>query len=127
MRGVTPILTAVPPDAVHEKPFGPHSGNPAVRERKGMAEHVAWLYERPGGGRGFGFTGGHYHWAFGHDGFRNILLNGIAWTAGLQVPQTGVSPKTPSWEELLADQEGVRPEGFGPNEASALIRPKEGR
>jgi hypothetical protein len=125
MRGVTPILTAAPPDALREKPFGPHSGNPAVRARKGMPEHVAWVYERPEGGRGFGFTGCHYHWSFGHDGFRNILLNGIAWTARLEVPRAGVGPRTPDWEELLADQEGVRPEGFGPEQARELIRPKE--
>ena len=35
-----------------------HSGNPHVRARMGMPEHVAWAYERPGGGRSFGFTGG---------------------------------------------------------------------
>ena len=47
MEGVTPILSAVPPDSTRKGPDGPHSGNPTVRARMGMAEHVAWAYERP--------------------------------------------------------------------------------
>jgi len=62
MDGVTPILTAVPPDATRKRPDDAHSGNKHVRARMGMPEHVAWAYERPDGGRGFGFTGGHWHW-----------------------------------------------------------------
>ena len=47
MAGVTPILSAVPPDSTRKGPDGPHSGNAEVRARLGMAEHVAWAYERP--------------------------------------------------------------------------------
>jgi hypothetical protein len=50
MKGVTPILTAVPPDKTRQRPDGPHSNNPTVRARKGMPEHVAWASERPGAG-----------------------------------------------------------------------------
>jgi len=75
MEGVTPILTAVPPESTRNRPDGAHSGNPTVRSRKGMPEHVAWAYERPGGGRGFGFTGGHFHWAWSHDSYRKAMLN----------------------------------------------------
>ncbi len=53
------ILTAIPPDNPRKGPDGPHSGNPTVRSRLGMPEHVAWAYERPDGGRGFGCTGSH--------------------------------------------------------------------
>jgi hypothetical protein len=126
MRGVTPVLTATPPDAVRERPFGPHSGNPAVRSRKGMPEHVAWVYERPAGGRGFGLTGFHYHWAIGDGGFRNIVLNGIAWTAGLAVPRHGVSRRAPDWDELASGLEGARPPGFGPEQAREAIHPESG-
>ena len=68
MKGVTPILTALPPKETLSRGDGPHSGNPDVRsavlERK-EPQHVAWAAEREGGGRGFGFTGGHDHWNWG--------------------------------------------------------------
>src|SRR6266436_5253847 len=32
MKGVTPILTAVPPESTMSRPDGPHEGNPAMRE-----------------------------------------------------------------------------------------------
>ena len=53
MEGVTPILTAVPPDSTRMGPNSPHDGNPTVRSQKGRAEHVAWARVRPDGGRRF--------------------------------------------------------------------------
>ncbi len=100
MQGVTPILTTVPPDETHRSGNDAHGANPQVFARKGMPEHTAWAYQRPDGGRGFGFTGAHYHWNWGCDGFRTVVLNGIVWTAGLEVPAGGVPSKTPSFEEL---------------------------
>ena len=121
MIGVTPILTANPPEKTREGPDGPHSGNPTVRSRKGMPEHVAWVYERPGGGRGFGLTGGHYHWAWGEKNFRQVVLNGIAWVAGLDVPPGGIPAKALSWSDLTANQEVAAPIGFGPEDARKVI------
>ena len=112
MEGVTPILTAVPPDATRERSDGPHSGNPTVRARKGMPEHVLWVRKRPDGGRGMGFTGGHYHWLWACDGFRTVVLNGIAWTAGLDVPEGGVPSKRPTLEELEKNQDYGQPADF---------------
>jgi hypothetical protein len=108
MKGVTPILTAVPPDEVHRPGNESHGGNPSVFARKGMPEHLAWVYERPEGGRGFGITGAHYHWNWGCDGFRTVVLNGIIWTAGLEVPTGGVPSKTPSLEELKENLDTTR-------------------
>ena len=102
MAGVTPILTATPPDETRRKPDGPHSGNPHVRARIGMPEHVAWAYQRPGGGRGFGFTGMHVHWNWAHDDFRKVILNALVWIAGADVPPEGVPSDTPTLEELEA-------------------------
>ncbi|MDB6125940.1 MAG: hypothetical protein JWQ71_4933 [Pedosphaera sp.] len=87
---VTPILSAVPPESTRNGPDGEHSGNPVVRSRKGMAEDVAWAYQRPDGGRGFGLTGAHYHKNWGDDNFRRIVLNAILWTAKMEVPPDGV-------------------------------------
>ena len=124
MAGVTPLLSAVPPDSTRERPFGPHSGNPAVRSRKGIAEHLAWAYERPGGGRGFGFTGVHFHWVWGVDDFRKVVLNGIAWAAGIEVPAAGVESRRLTYEELLENQDKPTPAGFTAEKAAEAIRPR---
>jgi type 1 glutamine amidotransferase len=92
MKNVTPILTAVPPDSTRGKPGAnsPHGGNPAVQKRMGQPEHLMWAIERPDSGRGFGFTGGHYHSHWGHDDFRKVVLNAILWSAGIEVPAKGL-------------------------------------
>jgi type 1 glutamine amidotransferase len=111
MAGVTPILTALPPESTLKRPDGPHSGNPFVRaavlERK-EPQHLAWAFDRPGGkGRGFGFTGGHNHWNWAHDDFRKVVLNAIVWTAGLEVPEGGVESKRPTVDEMMIQDEPV--------------------
>src|SRR6185369_13301409 len=92
MQGVAPILSAVPPEQTMRRGDGPHEGNPAVREsvKNGELQHVAWACERSNGGRGFGFTGGHFHKNWGNDDFRNLVLNAILWTAKTEVPAAGV-------------------------------------
>lgn len=105
MNGVTPILTALPPDSTLSRPDGPHSGNPAVREAiaKGEVQHTAWAFQRPNGGRGFGFTGGHFHRNWRDDNFRKLVLNAILWTAKVEVPEGGVPSPTPTDEEMKAN------------------------
>jgi hypothetical protein len=95
MKGVLPILSAVPPESTMDRSDGPHEGNPAVREavQRGEPQVVAWACERPGGGRGFGFTGSHYHRNWGNDDFRKLVLNAILWTAKVEVPTAGVECK----------------------------------
>lgn len=65
---------------------------------------VAWAVDRgvnkSGVGRGFGFTGGHFHDNWRVDQFRRMLLNAIVWTAGMQVPAGGVASTMPTEEEL---------------------------
>lgn len=51
---------------------------------------VGWAYERPDGGRSFGFSGTHYLASFDEPAVRRLLLNAIFWTARLDVPQSGV-------------------------------------
>ena len=111
MEGVTPILSAVPPASTLSRPDGPHSGNPAVRDEvaEGRPQHVAWAFDRPGGGRSFGFTGAHVHWNWGDDAFRTLVLNGIAWAAGLEVPEGGVPSSNPDRAALEANQDEPKP------------------
>lgn len=122
MEGVTPILSAVPPDSTRERPDGPHSGNPTVRSRKGMAEHLAWARQRPDGGRGFGFTGGHFHYNWANDSFRTVVLNAIIWVAGLDVPAGGVRSKTPTLEELEANQDYPPPKQFDRRHVEEILK-----
>jgi putative membrane-bound dehydrogenase-like protein len=113
MKNVTPILTALPPRETLNRPDGPHSGNPHVRaavlERQ-EPQHTAWAYERPDGtGRGFGFTGGHFHRNWQDDNFRKLVLNAIVWAAQLEVPSDGVPSRTPDQEEMEANQDFPKP------------------
>jgi type 1 glutamine amidotransferase len=107
-EGVTMILTAVPPDATREKPDGSHSNNPAVRAAKGAREALAWAYERPEGGRGFGCTGAHFHKNWESEDFRKLMLNALVWTAGLDVPADGVSSAV-SADDLAANMDDKPP------------------
>ena len=124
LAGVTPILTDLPPDDTLSRPNGPHSGNAAVRasvlERK-EAQHVAWAYERSDTGRGFGFTGGHFHWNWGNTAFRTLVLNAIAWTAHTDVPERGVPSRTLTVDDLLANQDYDPPEEFNPARIQAML------
>lgn len=90
MDHVTPILTAIPPASTLSRPDGPHSGNPHVRAKIGQPQHVAWAVERVDGGRGFGFTGGHFHKNWGDTNFRKLVLNAVLWIARADVPAEGV-------------------------------------
>ena len=92
MQGVTPLLSAVPTPGTIKRNDGPHENNPTVRAEveAGQLQHMAWAAERPNGGRGFGFTGGHYHENWGNDEMRKLVLNGILWIAKMYVPPNGV-------------------------------------
>lgn len=111
MEGVTPILSAVPPESSLSRPDGDRSGNPEVRRAvaAGEPQHVAWAFDRPDGGRGFGFTGAHVHWNWGDDSFRTVVLNAIVWASQGEVPEGGVPSETPSREELEANQDEPKP------------------
>jgi hypothetical protein len=101
MKGVTPILSAKPSDAVREGPYvypkGPYKH---IQDAKGRSEAMMWAVERADGGRGVGFTGGHFHKNWGDDNFRKVVLNGLLWICKMDVPREGVASKVT--EEDLA-------------------------
>ena len=110
MAGVTPILMAKPDDETRKgassSPRGPY---PHIVAASGREEVLSWAVERPDGGRGFGFTGAHFHKNFGDENFRKLVLNSLLWLAKIEVPAGGVvSTVTP--EELSANQD---PKGGG--------------
>ena len=113
MRGVTPILSAVAPASTMKRGDGPHSGNPAVRKSvaAGEPQHVAWAYERPNGGRGFGFTGAHNHLNWGNPNFRKVVLNALLWISKVEVLEGGVDCEVTD-EDLMLNldpKKGQRP------------------
>ena len=112
---VLPIATAVPSDQDRSRvsAFWPWASPPdGIVEASGQRETVVWALERADGGRGVGFTGGHFHWNLANDGFRRLLLNAILWVAGGEVPEGGVASPTPGMSELRANQDGRAPLGF---------------
>jgi hypothetical protein len=103
-KGLTPIVSAIPPLSTVSFKDTPteRGGNADVLKavEAGEPQHLAWAYERPGGGYGFGFTGFHDYYNLTNDSFRTLLLNGVAWVAGLKVPAGGVPARTPTRAEL---------------------------
>jgi hypothetical protein len=120
MKGVTPILTAIAPESTMSRPDGTHSGNPAVREEVAAKkpQHVAWAVQREDGGRGFGFTGGHFHNGWGNESQRKLVLNAIVWSAKAEVPSGGVASKITD-EELAANLDPKQPKKPAPAPAAA--------
>lgn len=106
---LTHVLSALAPESTMTRKDGPHSGNPHVRKAvaAGIPQTVAWAFERPDGGRGFGFTGGHFHKNWGNQNQRRVVLNAILWTAKAEVPENGV-PSTVTEEELQANLDPVK-------------------
>lgn len=103
---LTHILSAIAPQSTMSRPDGPHEGNPTVRKAvaAGIPQTTAWAFERKDGGRGFGFTGGHFHANWGNENQRKLVLNAILWTAKAEVPRDGVPSKVTA-EELEANQD----------------------
>ncbi|MBI4622075.1 MAG: ThuA domain-containing protein [Verrucomicrobia bacterium] len=89
--GVKGILVARPSDATRDGPYVyPKGPYPHIQAAKGRPETMMWAVERPDGGRGFGFTGGHFHLNWQNDDQRRLLLNALVWLAKLDVPPGGV-------------------------------------
>lgn len=146
MAGVTPLLTDLPPattlvevDAAGKpvmieeggkktyklsRPENAHNNNPyarkAVLEDK-APQHMAWAVENANGQRGFGCSGGHVHWNWGHDQFRKLILNAIVWTAGADVPSQGIATSTVTVDDLLQDHDEEIPADFNKARIAAMI------
>ena len=112
-KRVTSILVATPSDDVRKGPYvSPKGPYDHIVAASGQAETMMWAYERPDGGRGFGFTGGHTHANWGDPNQRKIVLNGLLWLAKVDVPAKGVVDHITA-EDLTQnlDAKGGRPGG----------------
>ena len=90
-KDLTPILVATPSDSVRKGPYvypkGPYDHIVAA---SGREETTMWVYTRRGGGRGFGFTGGHTHANWADDSQRKAVLNAMLWIAHAEIPSNGI-------------------------------------
>jgi type 1 glutamine amidotransferase len=80
--GAVPLVSGQVPDKARTTADAKaHNGRPEV---------VAWAHERPNGGRSFAFTGCDLHRNWMVESQRKLVMNGILWTAKVDVPEAGV-------------------------------------
>jgi len=51
---------------------------------------VCWAWERPAGGRTFGFSGMHFHDNWRREEYRRLVSQAVLWTMGMPVPAEGL-------------------------------------
>lgn len=107
-KGVTPLLQCAMPDSSRK--------TDDAKAHTGRAETVGWAYDRPeGGGRSFGFTGCDLHANWAEANQRRFLLNGILWSAKVEVPAEGIaSEATPeqlakNWDRKIFTPKEKKP------------------
>jgi type 1 glutamine amidotransferase len=98
----TPILVDKPTMKTRNGPYvypiGPYSH---IQADSGRNETMLWVVERKDGGRGFGFTGGHFHVNWQDDNYRKVVVNSLCWVTGLDIPENGFDTAPVSDTELL--------------------------
>jgi type 1 glutamine amidotransferase len=57
----------------------------------GQVWDVAWVWQRPDGGRSFGFSGLHFHENWQLPEYRRLVAQGVVWTLRLPVPPEGLN------------------------------------
>tara|TARA_R110002096_G_scaffold67332_6_gene163322 strand:- start:2521 stop:3525 length:1005 start_codon:yes stop_codon:yes gene_type:complete len=82
---------------------------PAGEKALGTKQTLMWAIERSDGGRGVGFTGGHWHRNWAIDDFRRAVLNAIVWTAKLDVPEGGVQSEAVTAAQLNENLDPKKP------------------
>jgi type 1 glutamine amidotransferase len=92
MRGLTEIN-------VHDefyyrlkRPTGDSQPEPLLSATiDGVDETVAFAWQRPDGGRSFGFTGLHFHTNWRQEFYRRLATQGVLWTLKVDIPAGGVT------------------------------------
>ena len=82
MKDFTPLLTVSVPD--EKEP-----------------QTVCWSWERPGGGRSFGFSGGHFLDNWRRLEYQRLFAQGILWTLKIQPPEKDFPTPLAAEEPLL--------------------------
>lgn len=98
------ILQGITPLAVHEEFYyamkfvKPADGlTPLIKVPiDGKPQTIAWAWDRPDGGRSFGFTGGHFHTNWNHVAYRRLITQAVLWSLERSIPASGVDVTIPS-------------------------------
>ncbi len=111
--GGHPVLRGVTPFTLHEEPyinnyFGPNGmadnvtslATSMLPPKNPKKECVAWAIARPDGGRGVGIVMPHFFKNWEVSELRTMLLNGVVWSAHIEVPKTGVVLELPDLESF---------------------------
>jgi len=86
---VTPIATSMlPPESPQE-------------------EVVGWAIERPDGGRGFAIVMPHFFRSWSDDNMRTMILNGIVWSSGQEIPAEGFASRIDDLQQF--EPAGIEP------------------
>ncbi len=81
----TPLIVGPVPDKSRT--------TPDAQAHLGRNEVIAWAYERKNGGRAFCFTGLDLHKNWEIESQRRLVVNGILWSAKVEVPRDGAPVK----------------------------------
>jgi type 1 glutamine amidotransferase len=57
----------------------------------GGKETVAWSWERPDGGRSFGFSGLHFHYNWRLPEYRRLAAQAVLWSLKMPIPKEGLA------------------------------------
>lgn len=65
---------------------------PLIRVRIEKEDHtVGWAWERPDGGRSFGFSGLHFHENWKLESYQRMLAQSVRWVLNREIPKAGVN------------------------------------
>jgi len=67
----------------------------------GKDQTVAWAWERPDGGRSFGFSGVHFHENWKKIEYRRLVAHGVVWTLKLPIPKDGLAVEVTEADLIL--------------------------
>ncbi len=62
----------------------------ATVEIEGEKPTISWSWQRPDGGRSFGFSGLHFHENWRQETYRRLVAQGILWTMNIEIPEAGL-------------------------------------
>jgi len=70
-------------------------------------EVACWAWQRPDGGRSFGYVGIHFHIHWGREDYQRLVTQGVLWTLDQPIPKDGV--KVGVEPEVLAIKQSENP------------------
>ena len=99
-----PIANGIKDFTIHDEfyyklklPKGRHGVKPVLfADIDGAKEMVAWSWERPDGGRSFGFSGLHFHANWKREEYRRLVAQSVLWAVKQPIPKDGLPVDLPA-------------------------------